>query len=749
MTRLRSEVVHGLDTHRRKDGTPVPVEYSAVLVPLGDRELMLGVDRDISERLRAEQAQRERMEYERFQALLLEQVNDAVIATDLDFCIRSWNKAAERIYGWRSDEVIGKRVRDVVQTVRYMDDDAQGATTRLRTQGHWKGEVIHRHRDGREVVIEGSVQIVRDTHGTPVSVVSVNRDVTMRKQAEEALRTKEEYLRALVENGADVIAILAPDGTMRYLSPSHERMFGQTPRERIGRNILDVIDATDQPLVQNLLVRLLEQPETTIIMELPVRHADGSYRILDITATNMIAHPAVRGIVVNAHDITERKAMEKQLLHDAFHDALTGLANRALFLDRIGKALERSGRDTARHCAVLFLDLDRFKTINDSMGHAVGDQLLVEVSRRLEQYVRPGDTVARFGGDEFAILLEDVTEPNDATRTAERLCAALEAPFAVAGQEIMTSTSIGIALNGVEAGARPDELLRDADIAMYQAKRMGRGRHAVADPTIHVTIMERMRLEADLRRALEREEFVLYYQPKVAIDGHTIIGLEALVRWQHPERGFVSPVDFIPVAEDTGLIVPLGAWVLRTACAQLKAWHDEGLPQVFVAVNISAVQFRRTDIAESIRAIIAEVGLDPRFVALELTESILMEDVNATTAALHELRSINIGHIEVDDFGTGYSSLSYLQRFPISVVKIDRSFVSDVTTNAGSAAIAAAIIALAHSLKLAAVAEGVETEAQRQWLEQHACDFFQGYLFSRPLPVAAVTRMLAATTVEA
>jgi diguanylate cyclase (GGDEF)-like protein/PAS domain S-box-containing protein len=699
-------------------------------------------DRDITLR-QGESALRD--SEERFR-MLFEASPDSIVLIDphdpdLPWRIVDANEAACRLNGYQRHELIGLSNNQLRVEADWIPCDAFLDALRA---GPVHGFDTHRRKDGSTVPTEFSATLVHV--GGRELVLGINRDITERLQVEEALRSNEEYLRAVVENGADVIAVLEPEGTVRYLSPSFERVFGTPPHEHIGVPGFSFVDPSDMPRAEALFARLLTHPGQTTTTELRVKHPDGSPRTVEIAANNMSTHPVVRGIVINAHDVTERRRMEQQLIHDASHDALTGLPNRLLFFDRLAKALARSAQEPQRQCAVLFLDLDRFKTINDSMGHGVGDQLLMAVSKRLEQCLRPNDTVARFGGDEFAILLEDLDDPAFAANIAERICTAVEAPYMIAGLEMVMSASVGIALSGMTE-MQPEELLRDADIAMYRAKRLGRGRYATVDPAVHVMLKDRLQMEADLRRALERDEFELYYQPKVAIDGVRIVGLEALIRWRHPERGLVSPAEFIPVAEDTGLIVPLGAWVLRTACTQLKAWHDQGLPRLYVAVNLSAVQFRRPDIAQSIRAIIEETGLEPRYVALELTESILMEDVATTSEALQHLRAIDIGHVSVDDFGTGYSSLSYLQRFPISTIKIDRSFVNDVTTNPGSSAIAAAIIALAHSLQLVTVAEGVETEDQLRWLQDHGCDAFQGYLFSPPLPVQGITRLLASTAV--
>jgi diguanylate cyclase (GGDEF)-like protein len=442
------------------------------------------------------------------------------------------------------------------------------------------------------------------------------------------------------------------------------------------------------------------------------------------------------------YEVAERKRAQEQLVYDALHDSLTGLPNRNLFLERAQTVLDRLATEPLGKFAVLFIDLDRFKIINDSLGHMVGDRLLVAIAKLLANCLRPCDTVARLGGDEFTILLSNIQTEGDAIAIAERIQSELDAPFDVEGHTVFTSASIGIAF-GAETYGETVDLLRDADIAMYHAKEQGKARYAIFDPCMYQRTLQLLQLERDLRKAIENHEFILYYQPIVSLVTGQIAGFEALIRWQHPERGFISPQEFIPIAEDTGLIVPLGDWVLREACQQLKQWQ-ETLPaaeHLRVSVNLASKQIQESDFIEKVDRVLAETGLDGQFLRLELTESMLMERTNEIIEMLTQVRHRHI-LLSIDDFGTGYSSLSYLHRFPVSTLKIDRSFVTQMTIDNESFEIARTVVTLAHALSLDVIAEGVETPEQVTQLRRLGCEFGQGYLFSKPLSTAAIEALI-------
>jgi len=472
-------------------------------------------------------------------------------------------------------------------------------------------------------------------------------------------------------------------------------------------------------------------------------HRDGSYRwVLCRGVAERDGRGQATRMAGSLTDISDRKWAEERLVHDALHDTLTGLPNRALFTTLLDRAVIRLKRRRDTRFAVLFLDVDRFKNVNDSLGHMVGDQLLIEVARRLGACVRPEDTVARLGGDEFTILLEDIHDSADAIQVAERIQAEFISPVLVGSHEVFTSASIGIALSDTHY-LRPEEVLRDADTAMYRAKSRGRARHEVFDADMHHTAVSLLRLETDLRRALERHEFGLAYQPVVSAATGRVSGLEALIRWHHPERGLVPPQEFIRVAEETGQIVPIGQWVLREACRQMHAWRavlPNGDP-VSVSVNLSPRQFGDPTLVDTVAGALADTGLPAAGLRLEITESILMDHAEASVRLLTRLKDLGV-QVEVDDFGTGYSSLGYLHRFPLDALKVDRSFVSRVEVDAENREIVRTIVTLARNLSMAVVAEGVETEGQRAYLQGLGCDAMQGYLFAGPLEPAGVEALL-------
>jgi diguanylate cyclase (GGDEF)-like protein/PAS domain S-box-containing protein len=557
----------------------------------------------------------------------------------------------------------------------------------------------------------------------------------------EAAYQNEARFRSLVQNSSESITVIDADGIVRYHSQAARRIFGDNPESVLGTRWIEVLHEADRAQAAALLADVATHPGATATGEWR-RQAFGGWRYVETLATNLLEDPGVRGIVLNSRDISERKALEEQLTHQAFHDALTSLANRALFHDRVEHALAKARR-TANLLAVLFLDLDNFKTVNDSLGHVAGDQLLRGIARRVNDCVRTGDTVARFGGDEFAILLEDVRDEAEANQVAQRIDQALRAPFHLDGKDVFITASTGIALSTAGA-AGADELLRNADVAMYTAKERGKGRHVTFEPDMHAAVMRRLELEADLRRAVEREEFLVYYQPLFDLRSGRMAGTEALVRWHHPEKGLVSPADFIPVAEDTGLIVPLGSWVLRQACRDLRDWQRRfpATAPAKINVNLSARQLQQAGLVEEVAAALQESGLAPSHLVLEITESVLMQDAASAVSRLTELKHLGV-QLAIDDFGTGYSSLSYLQQFPVDTLKIDKSFVDGVGREPERAALASAIIELGRTLGLKTVAEGIEEPAQAAELTLLGCDVGQGYHFARPMDRAGLELALS------
>jgi diguanylate cyclase (GGDEF)-like protein/PAS domain S-box-containing protein len=572
--------------------------------------------------------------------------------------------------------------------------------------------------------------------------------IVARARLYQALGESERDYRLLLDQAADGIFISDAAGNFLTVNARACALTGYSREELLQRGVADLIGIDELPATVRHWGDLQADPTKVLVTERRLLGNGGTTIPVEVS-TRLLPDGRLQEIV---RDITERKRTEEELRHRAFHDPLTGLPNRDLFTDRLRQALARARRHPTHTFAALCLDLDRFKQINDSLGHPAGDALLVETARRLEGCVREGDTVARLGGDEFAILLEDLA-PEFAFDIAGRIQQAITRPFLLGEHEVAVSTSIGIA-PGSPRYTEPAELLRDADIALYRSKERGRARHVVFDEAMHTQAVALLQLENDLRRAIERQQFVLHYQPVVALATGIPIGFEALLRWEHPRRGLVAPAEFIALAEETGLIVPLGRWVLAEACHQLAAWRPHLPPDLdlTVGVNLSSRQFALPDLADQVAAALAESGLPARCLRLELTESTLMEQPSAASATLTHLRALGV-QVQVDDFGTGYSSLSYLQRFPLDALKIDRSFVGGLGAASEATAIVRAVVSLAHALGLQVVAEGVETAAQRADLRTLNCPYGQGYHFAPALPpdqaLTFVTAALAATLAAA
>ena len=554
--------------------------------------------------------------------------------------------------------------------------------------------------------------------------------------------------RSLVQNASDLVTVVDAGYRISYQSPSIARLFGHQPSELEGLALSELVHPDDSSRVQLFLHRTMAEGGTLATVNWRMWHRDGSWRSVESIGMNLLHDASVRGIVLNTRDVSERTALEAELTHQAFHDPLTGLANRALLRDRTGHALSRSQRSGQAPQALLFLDLDNFKMVNDSLGHAAGDSLLVEAARRLLACVRSSDTVARLGGDEFAVFIEDPADEEACTEVAERIIAALARPFSIGRREVFVGASLGIATARDGDGA--DGLLRNADMAMYLAKTRGKGRYERFAPEMHVSAIERIELESDLRHAIDKGDLVLHYQPIVMLETGMITGVEALVRWQHPRRGLLPPIQFIGLAEETGMILPLGAWVLREACKQAQRWRERRGPDdpLAVTVNVSGRQIQSPQFIADVRAALTESRLVPHALILELTESVLTAHTETVQTTLHALKAVGV-RLAIDDFGTGYSSLSYLQRFPIDILKIAKPFVDDVAVHgtgasgAGSRrALAQAVISLGTTLSVRTIAEGIELPQQLERLRELGCDLGQGFHFSRPVPATELEQRL-------
>jgi len=625
--------------------------------------------------------------------------------------------------GKRADELLARGLHGVSR------DEGVWTDIRLAVQGEPRGAFsIHTWerlaRGARDGVETLAAQVALALEGAALA-----EDLHERQSTER--------FRSLVQNSSDVIAVLERDLTIRYHTPSVERVLGYGEDELVGTPLTALLDAGDRARLREFFAGVCDAPGVPMPLDFPMRRKDGSICQLESVFNNLLPDANVSGVVVTARDVTERRALEDQLAHQAFHDSLTGLANRALFADRVTHAYER-GRRRENLFAVLLIDLDDFKTVNDSLGHAAGDELLVGVARRIEDCLRPEDTCARLGGDEFAILIETISGADAAVVVARRVLAAIGEPVSVLGSEIVVAASVGIALgSGTQS---PSEILRSADLAMYRAKAEGKSHYALYEPSMHERVLQRLVLKADLQQSVTAAEFKLHYQPIVELQAGAIVGVEALVRWQHPERGLMLPDEFLPLAEETGLILPLGRHVLRTACKQANEWRSFGFPGLGLSVNISAKQLLSPHLPAEVGAALTEFSLEPSALTLEITESVLL-DSPEVIARLEALKRLGV-RIAIDDFGTGYSSFNYLRRFPVDTLKMARGFVQELGSGPDQEQLVAAILRLGHTLSLDTVAEGIEHEHQRNMLRRLECPYGQGFLFSRPLPAAELDMVL-------
>ena len=671
---------------------------------------------------------------------VMESVGEGIIIIDEHGVIREFNPAAETLFGYEAAEVLGHNVKLLMPEPWRSQHDRYIAcyleTGRRRCLGVGFREVEGLRKDGRRFPMELSISEMR--LGERLLFIGVVRDLTARKAAE----AERERLAQALEQAADSIFITDAHGVIQYVNPAFETVTGFRREEVVGRKpsmLKSGMHGAD--FYRRLWETLLRgEPFREVFIN---RRRDGSLFYEEKTITPIRdARGEITHFISTGRDITERVRAQERLQYLAHHDVLTGLPNRVLFLDRLNQAMARARRH-GRTVAVLFMDLDRFKVINDSLGHAVGDGILRELGGRLREVVRDGDTVSRFGGDEFAVLLEDMAQPEDVPRVAHKLLEALTEPFRVEGRELFLTASIGASLFPAD-GEDAQTLLKHADAAMYQAKERGRNSFRFYSAEIGARSARRLDLETHLRRALDRGEFTLHFQPQLSLRTGRVTGVEALLRWEHEALGRVPPAEFIPVLEDTGLIVPVGAWVMEEACRWLATWRAAGVDGFTVSVNLSAHQLHRPRIADEILEILERTGVDAgsECLELELTESLLMHEVEETIAKLHVLREAGV-RIAVDDFGTGYSSLAYLKRFPIHVLKIDRSFVCDLPHDPDDRVIARSILSLGRNLGLEVVAEGVETREQLDFLRREGCDAMQGYLVSPPVPADTLPEVVA------
>lgn len=652
---------------------------------------------------------------------------------DRDGRVERVSDSVSSLLGYRADELIGKKMADL-----YVEEDGREKfLNALKTAGGrvFNQDVLLRHKDGSRAWASTSAHIIYDKDNQPNGIEGIARNVTELKSHILQLNK----LTNVLNHTADMVMVTDTNGVIEYVNQQFETVTGYTSEEVCGKypSLLSSGKQSDDTYKELWeTIKSGKKYENVIIN----KRKDGSLFYEEKTISPLTDdNDNILYFISTSKDVTKRIESEQKLAHLAHHDALTGLPNRTLIIDRLKQALFHAELHN-RLVAVMFLDLDHFKKINDSYGHNVGDELLIQITDRLSGSVRSEDTVGRYAGDEFVILLDDINNEHHISILAQKLVDTLNEEFNVFGRKLRISASIGVSFYPTD-GKTSDELIRNADIAMYRAKEMGKNTYQFYSHDLSAKIFERLTLESHLRHALDKNEFVLYYQPQVDMRTNKIMAVEALIRWQHPYMGLVSPNNFITLLEETGLIEPVGNWIIRTACEQLKQWHDTGLEPLRMSINLSSRQFNNPDLYRNVNEILRHTRVNPEFLEFEITESMLMRNASSIVTSLESLSKLGI-HFAIDDFGTGYSSLNYLRRFPIDTIKIDQSFIRDVPDNADDAAITQAIIGLAKSLSLKVIAEGVENKKQLAFLEQYECYCIQGYYFGSPLQAGEIAGML-------
>lgn len=735
---LSGEILTGLELERRRaDGATIFIHGAAA--PLRDADDtvtgMLVACIDVSE---ARMTERELARQLHFTRALIDAIPSPVYFKDREGRYQVYNRAWDELFGG-GQAWIGRTVFDMFQPPHAQLHHERDRPLYEKPASTSYEAVVPTAGGGAREMLYNKVSFV-DSSGDVAGLIGVITDVTRYKETERALEASEARFRVLTESALDLISVLAEDGTIRYQSPALRHLTGFDPAGTIGRSVFELLHRDDVEIVRSALQRIIESESSREPIEFRIRHRDGLWRTFESLGTNCLGNPHIGGVVFNSRDITDRKVIQQRIQHLAYHDNLTGLPNRSLLQDRLAQAIARGERGH-RKVAVLFIDLDNFKNINDTLGHDVGDELLRQVSRRLTECVRVEDTIARQGGDEFIVLLDSIEDGRGASVVAQKILASLRQSFVLGGTEQHVSGSIGIALYP-DDGRDAQTLMKNADTAMFHGKGLGKNTYQYFTAQMNVAVKRRMTLESALRRAVNQKDFVLHYQPQIDLETGEILAVEALVRWRTEDSGTVMPGDFIPLAEETGLINEIGEWVLHEGCRQARDWQRQGLaPSRRIAINLSARQFGDRSFLDMVTRVLADTKLDPSCLELEITESQVMRQTDGMILLLGKLSEMGV-HLAIDDFGTGYSSLSYLKRLPIQKLKIDQSFIRDITVDPNDTAIVVAIINMARSLDLETIAEGVETAGQLALLRSKGCRTGQGFYFSPPVPAEQLYPLL-------